>query len=90
MEACGFPAAEHHKEEHKAFTGDMQALARKMDSGEAAADEIVNEELLDYLKNWLTHHILIEDKAYRSYAEPSHEARTAARTFRASEIWWGR
>jgi hemerythrin-like metal-binding protein len=90
MEACGFPAVEHHKDEHLAFTQHVQELAGRIDSGEAQALEVVNDELTDYLKNWLIHHILIEDMAYRGRAEQSREAKTAARAFRASEIWWGR
>ena len=52
------------------------------------AAEIVNQDLLDYLKDWLNHHILIEDMSYRKLAEPNPAARAAAKNFRASEIWW--
>ena len=90
MEACGFPAIEHHKDEHLAFTRHVQGLAARIDNGELEALEIVNDDLIDYLKSWLNHHILIEDKAYCGYAQPSREAQAAARAFRASEIWWGR
>jgi hemerythrin len=34
--------------------------------GEEAA---IGRELLDYLKDWLNRHILIEDMAYRPYVE---------------------
>jgi hemerythrin-like metal-binding protein len=88
MEACGFPGIDHHKEEHVAFTDHIQTLARQIDEGEATAGEVVSDDLLDYLKNWLFHHILIEDKAYSGHAVPNKEARAAAKAFRASEIWW--
>lgn len=93
MEACGFPAIDHHKDEHLAFTSHMQTLAAQMDDRQMKGDEnaaggIVDDDLLDFLKNWLVHHILIEDKAYSSHAVPSQEARSAAKAFRASEIWW--
>jgi hemerythrin-like metal-binding protein len=88
MEACGFPGIDHHKDEHVAFTDHIQSLARKIDEGEVAAGDVVDQDLLDYLKNWLFHHILIEDKAYSDLAIASKEARTAAKAFRASEIWW--
>jgi len=88
MIACDFPALTHHKEEHRAFTSHMQDLANALDDTELPAAEIVNQDLLYYLKDWLNHHILIEDMAYRMLAESHPSAREAAKTFRASEIWW--
>ncbi len=90
MVACGFPAFDHHKEEHHAFTWQMQDLVRCFDDEVLPAAEIVNDELHEYFKDWWNHHILTEDMAYRSYAEPNSEARAAAKAFRASEIWWTR
>lgn len=90
MAACGFPGFTHHKEEHRAFTAHMQGLAETLDDDELPAAEIVNQDLLYYLKDWLNHHILIEDMSYRRMAESSASAREAAKTFRASEIWWAR
>jgi hemerythrin-like metal-binding protein len=89
LEACDFPAIDHHKDEHRVFTDHMRELARRFDDEEVLAADIVNDQLLGYLKDWLNHHILIEDMAYRRYAEPHSEARAAAKAFRASEIWWG-
>jgi hemerythrin len=66
----------------------MQDLVRRFDEEVLPAAEIVNDELHEYLKDWWSHHILIEDMAYRSYAEPNSVARAAAQAFRASEIWW--
>ena len=88
LAACEFPAMTHHKQEHRAFTNHMRKLAEALDDEELPAAEIVNQELLDYLKDWLNHHILIEDMSYRKLAESNSSAREAARSFRASEIWW--
>ena len=88
MSACAFPGLVHHKEEHKAFTDHMRRLAEALDDDDLPAAEIVNKDLLTYLKDWLNHHILIEDMSYRRLAETHASAREAARTFRASEIWW--
>lgn len=88
LAACEFPGMTHHKGEHRAFTEHMRKLAEALDDGELPAAEIVSQELLNYLKDWLNHHILIEDKAYRKLAESNPSAREAAKTFRASEIWW--
>ena len=86
--ACEFPALSHHKDEHRAFTARIRGLVRQLDEGDLPATEIVNSELYDFLKDWWNHHILIEDMAYRSHAEFHAAARRAAKTFRASEIWW--
>ncbi len=88
LAACGFPGMTHHKEEHRAFTGHMKKLAEALNDEELPAAEIINPDLLTYLKDWLNHHSLIEDKAYRKLAEMNPSAREAAKTFRAREIWW--
>jgi len=88
LTACDFPGMTHHKQEHRAFTGRMQELAKSLDDDELPATEVVSEELLTYLKDWLNHHILIEDMSYRKLAEANPTARDAAKNFRASEIWW--
>ena len=88
MTACDFPGFSHHKQEHRAFTGHMQRLAKALDEGETPPAEVVDQDLLIYLKDWLNHHILIEDMSYRRLAETNALARDAAKNFRASEIWW--
>jgi hemerythrin-like metal-binding protein len=88
LAACDFPGMTHHKQEHRAFTAHMKKLAEALDDDELPAADIVNQDLLIYLKDWLNHHILIEDMAYRKLAESNPLAREAAKTFRASEIWW--
>jgi len=87
LKTCGFQELPEHKVEHEDFTAQIQALAQRFeDDPEAAAPEI-NEQLLDYLKNWLTHHILIVDMAYRPLVEGKAEARSAAQAFKAAELW---
>ncbi len=88
LAACDFPGITHHKQVHRAFTAHMEKLAKALDGDETPAAEIVGQDLLTYLKDWLNHHILIEDKAYRKLAEMNPSACEAAKTFRASEIWW--
>jgi len=70
MAACGYPAAAAHKTEHRKFVQDMRYTRDRYFRGEEAA---IGRELLDYLKHWLHGHILVEDMAYRPYAEGRHQ-----------------
>lgn len=88
MTACGFPGIEEHKQEHRDFVARIRALNHNFDEDPEGSAEIVNEDLLRFLQDWLNHHILIEDKAYRAAAEANPEARKAAKAFKATEIWW--
>lgn len=88
MAACDYPEMDHHSGEHRAFTDYIGALARQIDAEDASAVDVVSDALLSYLYDWLNHHILIQDMAYRPFAETDVAAKEAARNFRASEIWW--
>lgn len=88
LTACHYPGMDHHKGQHREFTDHMQDLAKRLDEEDLPAAEVINEELLVYLKDWLNHHILIEDMSYRKLAESNPSALRAAKEFRASEIWW--
>ena len=90
MASCGFPGLEVHQGEHHTFLADIKAAATRFEEQPDKLAAMVNDELLSYLKNWLNHHILIEDMAYRPFAERNlADARRAAQTFRASEVWRG-
>ncbi len=82
------------KLEHRDFVEPINHLHRRFDAGpEETAEEaagIVNEALLSFLQDWLKHHILVEDMAYRPHAEHSPAAREAAKSFKATEVWWSR
>jgi hemerythrin len=87
MVACDFPGLEHHKSEHREFAERIRHLARRFDDEPDETVATVSEQLLEFLKDWFHHHVLIEDMAYRPYAK-SRTAREAAKSFRAAEIWW--
>ncbi len=87
MKTCGFAELPEHKVEHEDFTTQIQALAGRFEADPDAAAPEINDQLLDYLKNWLTHHILIVDMAYRPMVEGKAEARSAAQAFKAAELW---
>ncbi len=88
MAACSFPGIEEHKEEHRDFVARIRDLNQRFDEDPEGSAAIVNEDLLRFLQDWLNHHILIEDKAYCAAVKASPEARKAAKSFKAIEIWW--
>lgn len=72
LDACGFPAARVHRAEHAKFTRFAKDLRGRF-AGRAGAT--VAGELLDYLSEWLYHHILIQDMAYKPYVRAMSEPR---------------
>ncbi len=90
MAACAFPAIEVQKSEHRDFVKCVQEATRRFDAKPAESAEIISQELLGFLRDWLRHHILIEDMAYRPYVEDNGAAKQAARSFKATEIRWSR
>jgi hemerythrin-like metal-binding protein len=60
MRACGFPSLAFHRAEHQDF---RRTVAAKGAGKECASAP----ELLEHLKAWLLHHILIQDMAYKPY-----------------------
>ena len=89
MSACSFKGLDHHKQEHLAFVERISTLNRTFEVQGKNAASSLPDDLLGYLRDWLNHHILIEDMAYRRAAENNPEARRAARAFRPTELWWG-
>jgi hemerythrin len=66
----------------------VQETTQRFDAKPAESAEIISQELLRFLRDWLRRHILIEDMAYRPYVKHSGAAKQAARSFNATEIWW--
>ena len=64
IEACGYPYAKIHQEEHVVFTEHIYRLREGQLRGTGPA---IDNEHVDYLKNWLNHHILIFDMGFQSY-----------------------
>jgi len=63
MEAYGFPGLEDQKSEHRAF---QKKNAEFSADAELGTDQ-VSRALLKYLADWLVHHILENDMAYRPF-----------------------
>lgn len=88
MSSCGFPALVVHQAEHRSFIAEIKAAMERFDKKPEELAAMVSAEMLGFLKNWLNHHIMIEDMAYRPFAERNlADARRAAQNFRASEVW---
>lgn len=88
MMACGYPELEEHQGEHRNFVQRIQELTRRFDADPEAMAEVVNEDLLSFLRAWLGHHIMIEDKAYGPHIKDNPAAKRAAQSFKATQIWW--
>lgn len=61
---AGFPDYEQHKKEHERLTARVMDLQSKFNT---APDDNLAHEVLDFLKNWLYHHILISDRQFGVY-----------------------
>lgn len=90
LAACNYLGLDEHKKEHRAFIQKMRGTADRFDADPEREADVISKELLTFLKDWLNHHILIEDMAYRPLAESNIEAKKAAKSFSATEIWWSR
>jgi hemerythrin len=75
MEACRYPALGQHHEDHLALTQEVQDWQQRFreDAGSVSPSDI-----LHFLKGWLNHHILLQDMAYRPFAESNPDADAAA------------
>ena len=98
LATCRYTELDDHRAEHRAFIDKMafidkiQNVTARLDAACTApagtAANGVDRDLLDYLKRWLTHHILIVDMAYRPVVEDNPAAREAAKSFSPLDVWW--
>ncbi len=89
MEACDYPSADDHREEHLRFTQQVRYVRDRYVKG---GDARIGQDLLDFLKNWLTHHILVQDMEYKPHTAGDPRAIDAAQRFGPglSEPHWKR
>ena len=86
MKAVDYPVLEEHRGEHEKFILDLYKLKAEYSDG----NDDIRRELLDFLKNWLTGHIMVEDMKYRPHTDNSVAAHNAAECFSPLEAWTGR
>ena len=60
MARAGYSGLEEHKRKHRAMVSKVGEFAAEISSGQA----VVSLKLLNFLKDWLAHHILETDKQY--------------------------
>lgn len=78
LEACAYPEIEGHKIEHTEFINYVKGLRNEFTA--ETSPELAGD-LAEYLKDWLSHHILIQDMAYRPCAEGNADATRIAEAF---------
>jgi len=75
MAACRFPGHAFHHSEHQGFAKHIKSLRNRF---KGKGDPKMASELLDYLSNWLRHHILIQDMAFKPYVAGNPQAEGVA------------
>lgn len=66
MTQIGFPGRDEHERTHRALEATVRDIHRRWQDGERQA---LGEDTLEFLKKWLTEHILGADKAYQPWIE---------------------
>jgi hemerythrin len=59
----GYPQAQAHKREHEALTQKVLELQANVKAGKA----IISAPVLDFLRDWLSNHVMKEDMAYKLF-----------------------
>ncbi len=63
LEGAHYPQLAAHREQHRKFVSDVEALARQIrEEGGASSIQVLN-----LLRDWLINHILKTDKAYSDF-----------------------
>ena len=64
MVQTGFPATSDHKAEHADFIAQISDIKRRYEAGETM---LLSLDLTDFLRDWLTKHILGTDQGYAAH-----------------------
>jgi hemerythrin-like metal-binding protein len=66
MAAAGYPNLEAHRAIHRDLEAQVRRIRDRWNAGERT---VLDDEVLVFLKKWLTEHILGADKSYRPWIE---------------------
>ncbi|QIL81714.1 bacteriohemerythrin [Diaphorobacter sp. HDW4A] len=69
----GYAQVDAHEAEHSGFTGKIMDLLTRFEDGDT-----VGQETLEVLKDWLTHHICVVDRAYLPFMSAALASEAAA------------
>lgn len=79
----GYPEYETHKSHHEQLIDQVERLRAKMQGGNVAN----SFEVLHFLRQWLTHHIMEEDKQYVPFLLSRGVQKTVEKRSWLSRIW---
>lgn len=82
LEATGYRTLREHQMKHHRFVDDLRELRATRPGG---GDLAYSLELLDFLRHWLTRHIMVEDQSYRDLVHGDPAAAKAAERFTGIE-----
>jgi hemerythrin-like metal-binding protein len=63
MRRAGYPGLAAHQEQHRKLMGDVEQYKRALEEGRSASPV----SLLNFIRQWLAHHIRESDKAYSDH-----------------------
>jgi len=63
MRQAGYPGLGAHQEQHRKLMADVEQYKRALEEGRSASPV----SLLNFVRQWLAHHILESDKAYADH-----------------------
>lgn len=66
MEKAGYPELTPHRREHVKLTTQVRQIVDRFNGGDSSS---LDAEVLDFLKTWLTGHILGVDRKYAPYVK---------------------
>ena len=78
MEACDYPEIDSHRGEHAELTREVEDFIDRFQRDPVA---VTHGEMLVFLTEWLNHHILLQDKAYRPFVEGQPKAEDVAERY---------
>ncbi len=83
MEACNYPGLEKHIKIHRALTDQVVDIRDRFIT---SPDDVIGDDVLDFLKEWLKTHILRQDMEYRPYVEGNDAVAEAAKSVRPMQM----
>lgn len=60
MSTNGYPGFQDHKKEHAEFVNKVTEFQKNFNNGSSS----VSIDIMNFLRNWILNHILVEDKKY--------------------------